>query len=372
MSIKLLHFADVHLGMENYGMLDVETGMNSRVLDFLDAMDYMISIAEEECIDLTVFAGDAFKSRQPNPTLMYQFAKRIQRLANIAPVVMIVGNHDYVGHGRVSPLMLMAEVEAAYSIWVMDSVGCVDVGYAYVVTLPWLDKSHNIDSVLYDVERVLDAIGDDDVPRILAAHCSVEGAVYGSERQVMLGRDTMYPRELFCNDMWDYVALGHIHKHQVLDDHPPVIYPGSLERIDFGESGDVKGFVIADVMVNGSSWEFVDVDARPMVVVDVEHGLQSIGNVDVEEAIVKVVVHSESGVTCEEAANAVRAAGAHSVATVQLVPKSVARETRLSGENIEEFDVYDLLEMYWEERGYTDNKIDELLDYAEEIVDNEL
>ncbi len=47
----------------------------------------------------------------------------------------------------------------------------------------------------------------------------------------------------------DYVALGHIHKSQDLNEnaHPPVIYPGSIERVDFGEAADDKFFVIAHV-----------------------------------------------------------------------------------------------------------------------------
>jgi exonuclease SbcD len=45
------------------------------------------------------------------------------------------------------------------------------------------------------------------------------------------------------------VALGHIHKSQNLNEgvHPPVIYPGSIERVDFGEAADDKFFVMAQV-----------------------------------------------------------------------------------------------------------------------------
>ena len=40
--IRLLHFADVHVGMENYGRLDLDTGTSTRVRDFLDRMDEVI------------------------------------------------------------------------------------------------------------------------------------------------------------------------------------------------------------------------------------------------------------------------------------------------------------------------------------------
>jgi len=90
---------------------------------------------------------------------------------------------------------------------------------------------------------------DQNLPIILTAHASVQGASYGSERTVMLGSDFVLPASLVKDKRLDYVALGHIHKPQNLNEggHPPVIYPGSIERVDFGEAKDDKFFVIADV-----------------------------------------------------------------------------------------------------------------------------
>ena len=90
---------------------------------------------------------------------------------------------------------------------------------------------------------------DPSLPIILTAHASVQGAKYGSERTVMLGADLVLPGSLVRDARLDYVALGHIHKPQDLNEnaHPPVIYPGSIERVDFGEAGDDKFFIIAEV-----------------------------------------------------------------------------------------------------------------------------
>ena len=79
-------------------------------------------------------------------------------------------------------------------------------------------------------------------PLVLTAHASVQGAVYGGERTVMLGRELVLPGSLVKDPRLDYVALGHIHKPQNLNEnaHPPVIYPGSIERVDFGEVEDDK------------------------------------------------------------------------------------------------------------------------------------
>ena len=90
---------------------------------------------------------------------------------------------------------------------------------------------------------------DPSLPIILTAHASVQGALYGSERMVMLGNDIVLSGSLVRNPKLDYVALGHIHKPQDLNPgaHPPVIYPGSIERVDFGEAQDDKFFILAEV-----------------------------------------------------------------------------------------------------------------------------
>jgi exonuclease SbcD len=92
--IRVLHFSDVHIGMENYGRTDPQTGVSTRVRDFLRRMDEMIDYARAHDVDLVIFAGDAFKSRNPTPTFEREFAYRVQDLAEKCPVVLLVGNHD--------------------------------------------------------------------------------------------------------------------------------------------------------------------------------------------------------------------------------------------------------------------------------------
>ena len=84
----------------------------------------------------------------------------------------------------------------------------------------------------------------------------------------MLGHELVLGGRIVSDRRLDYVALGHIHKHQSLgprDQHPPIVYPGSIERIDFGEARETKGFVLAEVGKGQTDWGFVPLDTRRFI-----------------------------------------------------------------------------------------------------------
>src|SRR3990172_9245188 len=93
--MKIIHFADLYLGVETYGKINPETGVSTRLDDFLAALDKLVDYALESKIDLVLFCGDAYKSREPSQTQQREFAKRINRLASAGITIFIlVGNHD--------------------------------------------------------------------------------------------------------------------------------------------------------------------------------------------------------------------------------------------------------------------------------------
>ena len=66
--MQILHFSDVHIGVESYGRTDPVTGLSTRLLDFLQTLDECVGYAIDNQVDLVVFAGDAYKSREPSQT----------------------------------------------------------------------------------------------------------------------------------------------------------------------------------------------------------------------------------------------------------------------------------------------------------------
>src|SRR6185295_17596874 len=90
--IKLLHLADLHIGMENHGRIDPATGLHTRLLDYLARLDEALDAGLDAGVDIVLIAGDIYKSRTPNPTHPREFAKRIQRIRYAGlPVVILIG-----------------------------------------------------------------------------------------------------------------------------------------------------------------------------------------------------------------------------------------------------------------------------------------
>src|SRR5574339_8585 len=95
MELRLLHLADVHLGMENYGRPSADTGLNRHLLDFARFLHYAIDYALDHGAHLASFAGDIYKHREPDPSWQRAFAQCVRRLSDASvPVVILVGNHD--------------------------------------------------------------------------------------------------------------------------------------------------------------------------------------------------------------------------------------------------------------------------------------
>jgi len=286
MPIKLLHFADAHIDIANYGKHDPTTLLPIRVMDFLQSLDQIVDRAINEKVDLVIFAGDAYKDRNPHPTFQREWGKRMMRLSTAGiPTILLVGNHDVSpAAGRAHALHEFATLQVP-NIFVADQLallGAEQLGIAaQVITIPWVSRSalmtreetsgKGMDEVMMMIEERVDAgisqllaAADPSLPLILTAHASVEGAKYGSERAVMIGHELTLKGGLVNNKQLDYVALGHIHKHQSLNggSQPPIIYPGSIERIDFGEANEPKGYILAEVDRGHTSWEFSRLKTR--------------------------------------------------------------------------------------------------------------
>jgi len=268
--MKLLHFADAHIDMANYGRHDPATGLPLRVLDFLKSLDTIVDAAIDEKVDLVIFAGDAYKDRSPAPTFQREWGKRIIRLSQARiPTLLLVGNHDISpAIGRAHAIQEFDTLQVPF-VRVLQKPEFLKPNDLWdlpvqVIAMPWISRSGLMASTgetdsTEAFTRIEENIGgliegwldesDSSLPIILTAHASIEGAKFGEERLVMLGNDLVLSAGLVKNKNFNYVAMGHIHKPQDVNEgsQPPVIYPGSIERIDFGEAAEDRFFVIAHI-----------------------------------------------------------------------------------------------------------------------------
>ncbi len=288
--IKLLHFADAHIDMTNFGAHDPETGLPARVMDFLRSLDTIVKTAIDEKVDLVIFAGDAYKDRAPAPTFQREWGRRVMRLSKAGiPTILVTGNHDISPSQRKAHAMQEFDTLAPEHITVVNNLKLLtpkDLGGLpiQVMAIPWITRA-GIMSVIISGEsgeedplRIIeDTVSewisttlrdtDTDLPIILTAHASVAGAKLGNEQEIKIGRDVILSQGLVRNPQFDYVALGHIHRFQDLNEgnHPPVVYPGSIERVDFGEVNEDKGFVIAQIEKGQTTYEWRKLPIRKFI-----------------------------------------------------------------------------------------------------------
>ncbi len=284
--LKVVHFADLHLGVENYSHIDPATGLSTSFGDFLSTLDEVVNFALEWEADLVLFCGDAYKNRDPSQTQQREFARRIATLvARDIPVFLLVGNHDLPNTiGRATAVEIF-DTLAVRKVTVANHPSTFVIetksGPLRIVALPWIRRSGLIsreENKNLSLEKINTRLEEElakalskevrhlsgDIPTLLAAHVRLPNAVLGSERAMIIGHDPVLLQSNVSDPAFDYVALGHIHKHQVLSYQPPIVYPGSLQRIDFGDEKDEKGFYSVEIDPTGERGNRVTFDFHPV------------------------------------------------------------------------------------------------------------
>ena len=302
--MKLLHFADVHLGMENYGRVNPQTGLNSRFEDGMKCLSFIVETALEHEVDAAIFAGDAYRNCDPNPTHQHGFASQMRRLTDAGiPLILVPGNHDMpISFGRKTAIDIFAALgNERVHVFTKRRIEKVETrgGTLQIAPFPWPVRSNLLakdefrgaseEDVVREIEKksagtieALAAAVDASLPSILVAHLMADRAeTSGSEYYAAIMRDPRISTSVLANEAFDYVALGHVHKFQDLNKNqkPPVIYSGSMDRINFGEARDTKGFCLVKIEANGAStretsYEFIETPTRPFVTIrcDIERG----------------------------------------------------------------------------------------------------
>ncbi|MEH2112261.1 exonuclease SbcCD subunit D [Nostoc sp.] len=321
--IKILHLSDIHMGSGfSHGRINPATGLNTRLEDFVNTLSICIDRALTDAVDMVIFGGDAFPDATPPPYVQQAFASQFRRLmdANI-PTVLLVGNHDQHSQGQGGASLNIYRTLGVPGFVVGDTLTthCIETrnGKVQVITLPWLTRSTlmtrqeteglslaEVNQLLTERLRVV-LEGevrrlDPDVPTILLAHLMADNATLGAERFLAVGKGFTLPLSLLTRPCFDYVALGHVHRHQNLNksNNPPVIYPGSIERVDFSEEKEDKGYVMLELERGSAEWEFCPLTVRTFQTIEIDISkadepqallMKAIAKYNIEDAVVRLI-----------------------------------------------------------------------------------
>lgn len=280
--MKILHTADWHLGkrLEKFSRMDEQR----------EVLEEIIQIAEDNDVDGVLIAGDLFDNFNPSTEAVELFYRSLKRLSNNGKrvVVAIAGNHDSPDRIE-APDPLAREcgiLFAGYPDSVI-SVGELDCGIAILqsepgfieLKLPGCDETLRIiitpyaneyrlktflgvDETESELRNVLetrwkelaDRYCDDKGVNILLAHLfmmkkgSAPPEEPEDEKPILHvgGAQAIYSENI--PEQIQYVALGHLHRHQTIDNKPcPMVYCSSPLSYSFAEAEQQKFVVLLDI-----------------------------------------------------------------------------------------------------------------------------
>lgn len=394
--IQFVHVADIHLGTENYGRIDAKTGVHSRLLDFEKALNQCIEHAITKSVDFFLFCGDAYKTAHPSPTQQRILLRSLMRLyeAHI-PVIIVVGNHDNpLSFGKAHSLEIFKDLPLqGFHVINQPKVIRLETrgGPISIVGIPWPTRNtltlnnqnqhdnkyiselivRTISQVIQKTTQQLDAAE----PAVLAGHLTVStGTFSGSEKRAIYSTDPVFlPSQLACQP-FDYVALGHLHRHQNVNPngYPSIVYAGSLERIDFGERTEQKGFCVVTIHEKGKTeYSFIPVQTRPFIQIEAhldeksdatQQLIDAIKKQPIDNAIVKIVYYPPAGSRDTVNIQKVQIACSRAMHLVSITPirQIIARELQNTARI--DMDLPTLLNAYFESKPQWKSKKQRLIE----------
>jgi DNA repair protein SbcD/Mre11 len=259
--MRLLHTSDWHVGKTLRG--------RDRSDEHRAVLDEITGIARERAVDLVIVAGDLFESAAPTPDAEKIVYRALLDLADVAPVVVVSGNHDndrrlaavepLLGLSRITTRAMLAKPNEGGVI----SIDTADGERAQIALLPWISQRYIVrapELMSKDAfehagdyaQRLSDIVGwlsegfKADTVNVIAGHAMIAGGVMGGGERLAhtifeyCMSATGFPSKAH------YVALGHLHRAQQLGSQPPVWYCGSPLQLDFGETDDQKCALVVE------------------------------------------------------------------------------------------------------------------------------
>lgn len=259
--MRFVHFADTHLGFSDLSKIDAASGLNRREQDFYEAWWSVIEDILKLRPDFVLHAGDLFQSPRPNNRAIAVALEGLQRLHEAGiPVFLIAGNHSMPrirATGSIfEALRVLPNVHAAHRGMYEKFLLRTKDGACAIHCIPHCSLSEELEQAYAAVQY--DAAAD---WNILMMHGSWRAAGKIDTRMGEFNEQFLEDPETRLNVKFDYIALGHYHRHLSINDH--TFYSGSTERTSFNEAGYTSGYIVGDL--RAKRWQYIAIAARPML-----------------------------------------------------------------------------------------------------------
>lgn len=249
--MRFLHTADWHVGKTLKG--------HSRLEEQERTLREIVRVAREHEVDAVLVAGDLYDSAAPSAPAQKLVVRTLMALAGAgAKVVVIAGNHDHAAtldayrpFAGAAGITLVGSIRSAEQGGVVEFVARTGEPVT-VAVLPFLSSRYAVraaelvtntpaehtgayDQQLRDILASLTGGFRTDAVNLVMAHLTVlNGTWGGGERKAQSIFEYAVPATVFPPDA-HYVALGHLHRRQIMAAPSPVHYCGAPLAVDFGE-----------------------------------------------------------------------------------------------------------------------------------------
>lgn len=281
--MRFIHLADLHFGIKKYGITNPETGLNTRIEEDLNQFDKIINFAIKIEVKLFLIAGDVFDKRKPDEIIQREFAKRIKRLIDEKIIVIVlIGNHDgTTATDTTHCLSSIVEINDSKYLHIVDEAKVMEFNELnlLVACLPY-DRN----------DKYIDFLLKKDVPTILLGHTLISGA----NQNGFIFKKGMSVLSYKVKQIV-YKAFGHIHEHQKIGSY---VYSGSINRINFGDEDNKKGFIYGMIKDGKCKWKFKQLRSRMFKTIDAIWGTgikKMISKLDIKNTVVKLNIKDEKG-----------------------------------------------------------------------------
>lgn len=241
--MDILLVPDLHLGSGTAIGKDLyNTGLNSRIQDQKDLLEFVFKQAKHNFIDRMILLGDIWESPKPDPTVVHIFLEWLIKCSKEFDVDIIQGNHDFIrgGSNKISMLDCI-DLTKIKNCTIHTSIGSYIEDNFYIVYVPYTDMrqlgARTADNAKIALKNQISNVIRKDKPKnclkICCGHLALENSFWVGNEISDDHNEIFVTKDMIKELGFDYVFMGHVHKPQILSKKPFMAHIGSLDKTKF-------------------------------------------------------------------------------------------------------------------------------------------